>query len=87
MNLPLEFVIWYSGMEEKKILRAHKKWLKETTKETPPEVQLHRPACSDCRSPVINIFDDKNNSHNYFCTNCNKIVTNHYIYPLTERQQ
>lgn len=28
-QLPLEFIKWYSGMEEQKILNAHKRWKKE----------------------------------------------------------
>lgn len=29
--LPIEFLIWYSGMGQEKILNAHKKWVKENT--------------------------------------------------------
>jgi hypothetical protein len=29
MNVPLEFVIWYSGMEQQKVLNAYARWEKE----------------------------------------------------------
>lgn len=29
-QLPLDFVKWYSGMEEEKILKAYERWIKES---------------------------------------------------------
>lgn len=29
-QLPLDFVKWYSGMEQEKILKAHERWVKES---------------------------------------------------------
>lgn len=29
-QLPLDFVKWYSGMEQEKILKAYERWIKES---------------------------------------------------------
>lgn len=38
----IDFLMWYSGMDKEKILRAYEKWLKELNKETLPLATLRQ---------------------------------------------